>query len=245
MKLLKLNTLNLLFPMFIILSNLLILPLKSFFLADRWFGNLFPLFNFINNELHDFFVFRCKDNFKIFYYDNKEKHYIWTSIHHLPNLKYHSRFFQNLEFTRNKYKFNLTICKSDKHQQRWFLISNVDPKRAKKFYAYRFGGIETIFKNQKSNGFYLEKTGIKHLHAFDNLYSLLCIATSYYICLGTDISKNSSCYKKLSFKIVKKRKDGKISRVVSLFQAGFKLFHLALNSTKYYRLPFSFKLYDI
>lgn len=215
------------------------------FLADRWFGNYFPLFNFISNELNDYFVFRCKDNFKVYYYDEREKHKIWTFIHNLPNLKYHSRLFKNLEFTKNKYKYNLTICKSADHQERWFLISNVDPKRAKKFYGYRFGGIETIFKNQKSNGFYLEKTGIKHLHAFDNLYSLLCIATSYYICLGSDVSKNSNRYKNLGFRTSRKSKTGKVVRVVSLFQVGLNLFQLAINSNMKYRLPFTFILYDV
>lgn len=215
------------------------------FLADRWFGNFFPLFNFITHTLHDSFVFRCKDNFKVFFFDPKENHKIWTSIHNLPNLKYHSRFFKDLAFTKSKYKFNLTICKSDDHKERWFLISNIDPTRAKKFYAYRFGGIETIFKNQKSNGFYLEKTGIKHLHAFDNLYSLLCIATSYFICLGTEISKNSKSYRNLGFRTTRKNKNGRICRLLSLFQSGLKLFQLALNSPRYYRLPFRFILYDI
>lgn len=115
--------------------------IEIIWLADRWFGNFFPLFNFINNTLNDFFVFRCKDNFKIFYYDKKEGHKIWCSIHDLPSLTYHSRFFENLEFSKNRYKYNLAICKSDGHKERWFLISNVDPTRAKKFYVYRFGGI--------------------------------------------------------------------------------------------------------
>ena len=214
------------------------------FLADRWFGNLFPLFEFINNELCDSFVFRCKDNFKIFYQIKGEDHKIWTSIHYLRSLKRQSTFFPNLEFTKKKYVYNLTICKSDDHKERWFLISNIDPTRAKKFYGYRFGGIETIFKNQKTNGFYLEKTGIKHLHAFDNLYSLLCTALCYCIGLGTCISKNSSSYKDLGFRTTRKNKNGKLIRIVSLFQTGLKLFKLALNSPKYYKLPFNFILYD-
>lgn len=213
-------------------------------LADRWFGNFFPLFEFIDKNLKDSFVFRCKDNFKVFYFDKKENHKIWGTIHDLTSYSYHSSFFINLEFTLKKLKYNLTICKSDGHKERWFLISNVDPTYAKKYYSYRFGGIETIFKNQKSNGFYLEKTGLKHLHAFDNLYSLLCIAVSYYICLGTEVSKNSGCYKNIGFKSVKKINNKSI-RVISLFQTGLKLFFLAFNSTKYYRLPFVFKLYDV
>jgi len=214
------------------------------FLADRWFGNLFPLFNYINTDLNDSFVFRCKDNFKVFYQPKGENNKIWTSIHDLPSLKYHSTFFSDLEFTKNKYIYNLTICKSSDHKERWFLISNIDPTRAKKFYGYRFGGIETIFKNQKSNGFYLEKTGIKHLHAFDNLYSLLCTALCFCIGLGTSVSKNSSSYKDLGFRTTRKNKNGNYIRIVSLFQTGLKLFKLALNSPKYYKLPFNFVLYD-
>ena len=215
------------------------------FLADRWFGNFFPLFHFIDKVLEDSFVFRCKDNFKILYYDKKEKHKIWTELPKLPSLKYHSKFYENLEFTKNKFQYNLTVCKSADHQERWYLISNVDPRRAKKFYGYRFGGIETIFKNQKSNGFYLEKTGLKHLHAFDNLYSLLCIAVSYYICLGTDMSKNSSSYKHIGMRTSKKTSTGNLTRIISLFQAGLKLFKLALSSVKYIRIKFNFKLYDV
>lgn len=36
------------------------------FLADRWFGNLFPLMDYINS-LGDIFVFRCKQNLKVFF----------------------------------------------------------------------------------------------------------------------------------------------------------------------------------
>ena len=214
-------------------------------LADRWFGNYFPLFHFIDKVLQDSFVFRCKDNFKIFYFNNKEQHYIWTNIYKIPSYKYHSSFFKNLLFTKNKFNYNLTIGKSDEHEQRWFLISNVEPNRAKRYYSYRFGSIETIFKNQKSNGFNLEKTGLKSLHAFDNLYSLVCIGVIFLTCLGIDISKNSKCHKNLGFKAVKKTKDGKFKRVLSLFQAGLRLFKLFINSNKHYRVPFTFKLYDV
>ena len=40
----------------------------------------------------------------------------------------------------------------------WILATNKNPTRAKKDYGYRFGGIKSIFKNQKSNGFYLENS---------------------------------------------------------------------------------------
>lgn len=216
------------------------------FLADRWFGNLFPLFKYIDKTLKDSFVFRCKSNFKIYYFDKKEGHKIWTTIHDIPIYQYHSAFYKDLEFTKNKYIYNLTISKKDNHSEPWFIISNVEPNKAVKYYSYRFGSIETIFKHQKTNGFNLEKTGLKNLHSFTNLYSLVCIAVAYSICLGTDISKNSKCYKNIGFRQTKKNKNGKLVRIVSLFICGLRLFKLALNSKdKYYRLPFTFKLYDM
>jgi len=72
------------------------------------------------------------------------------------------------------------------------------------YYGYRFGSIEFLFKSQKTNGFYLEETAIKKIHAFENLYSIICIANLYLTCLGTDISKNPACYKKLGLTITKK-----------------------------------------
>ena len=69
------------------IHNLLksIVPLINIvWLSNRWFGNLFSLFNFIYQKLKDSFIFRCKDNFKVLFYFEKEKRKIWCSIHDLP-----------------------------------------------------------------------------------------------------------------------------------------------------------------
>ena len=214
------------------------------FLADRWFGNLFPLMDFINN-LGDTFVFRCKKNMKVFYFDKKENHKIWIPIEDLPHYVHHSALYYNLEFTFSKFIFNLAYCKSDNHKESWLLITNGSPKMAKAFYGYRFGSIEFIFKSQKTNGFYLEETKVLNHHAFDNLYSLVCLAVLYLTCLGTDISKNRACYKSIGFRDTRiNSKTNNHYRAISRFRSGLILFKLALNSSKYYRLPFSFTLYD-
>lgn len=214
------------------------------FLADRWFGSHFKLMQFIDS-LGDGYVFRTKSGFKAFYNHPKEGHKIWTTLEKLPDYVYHSSYFENIEITNNKYICNLTICKSDKHKERWYLFTNRDPKRAKKDYAYRFGAIETIFKNEKSNGFYIEKTGIKSIHSFENMYSLVCIAQIYLTCLGTEVSKNSNCYKNIGFRTSKKDKNGALRRCVSLFRTGLRLFKLVVIGGLNLRLPFSFILYDI
>lgn len=214
------------------------------FLADRWFGNLFPLMYYIN-YLGDTFVMRCKSNMLVFYKPNKENHKVWMNISDLPHFVHHSAIYKNLEFTRKKFVYHLVYSKSINHKEPWLLITNGDPKKAMAFYGYRFGSIEFLFKSQKSNGFYLEKTGVKSLHTFDNLYSLVCIACFYLTCLGSDISSNPKCYKNLGITITKKRSNSnRRYRCISRFRVGLYLFHMAFNTVKYFRLPTNFKLYD-
>ncbi len=215
------------------------------FLADRWFGNLFPLMNYIKNDLHDIFIFRCKQNLKVFYQIPREKHKVWIPITDLPHYIHCSKIYSDLEFTKKKYKFNLAYCKKIGHAESWLLITNGNPKLAKAHYGYRFGSIEFLFKFQKTNGFYLEECGIKKLPAFRNLYSLICIASIFLTCLGTDISKNAKCYKHLGFVVTRKNpKTNNTYRVVSRCRAGLTLFKMAINCTRYFRLPLSWTLYD-
>lgn len=214
------------------------------FLADRWFGNLFPLMEYINS-LGDTFVFRCKQNLKVFYQLYPENHKIWIPIIKLPHLVHASKLYTNLEFTRKKYIYNLAYCKSKDHKEAWLLITNGNPKVAKIHYGYRFGSIEFLFKSQKTNGFYIEECGIKKIHAFRNLYSLVCIANIFLTCLGTEISKNSKCYKNIGFVTTRRNtKTNNRYRVISRFRAGLILFKMAINSSRYFRLPITFTLYD-
>lgn len=117
-------------------------------------------------------------------------------------------------------------------------------KKAIKDYGYRFGVIESIFKNQKSNGFYMESTVNASLKYFESMYTIVCFTTLFLTILGADYTKNSNCYKNVKLTTHKKFKDG-VKRVMSLFNIGLTLFKLAFNSNKYIRIPFSFTLYDI
>ena len=125
------------------------------------------------------------------------------------------------------------------------IATNGDYKHTIIDFGYRFGGIEFLFKSQKTNGFYLEECGIKNLHAFDNLYFLVCIANLYLTCLGTEISKNSRCYKDLGITITRRNpKTNNTYRVISRFKSGLTLFKMAVNSTRKFRLHITFTLYD-
>ena len=80
------------------------------------------------------------------------------------------------------------------------------------------------------------------------MYTLVCFSTLFLTILGTDYSKNSRCYKKVKITTHKFFIEDGIRikrRVMSLFNTGLTLFHLAFNSSKYIGIPFTFTLYDI
>ena len=75
------------------------------------------------------------------------------------------------------------------------------------------------------------------------MYTMACTVVLFLI--GADYSKNTKCYKNekiVTHKVYKNK--GKV-RVMSLFRIGLTLFHRAINSAKYIRLPIRFILYDI
>lgn len=212
------------------------------FLADRWF-NSSKLLNHIDSLGHKF-VIRFKGNISIRIFDKKEGHKIKMQTQDLFAYQYHSVFYKDVELYDDS-SFSTTIIRSKRQgvKEPWILATNNDPKWAVKDYGYRFGGIETIFKNQKSNGFYLEDICNASLLYFDNLYATLCIAISLLTAIGLDFSRNSSCYKSVKI-TTHKMIHGKKTRVMSLFNTGLTLFKIAFNSLRYIRLPLNFILYD-
>ena len=211
------------------------------FLADRWFNSL-GLMKHIDSLGHTY-VLRLKKNIKVLYFDKKEGHKIWKQLSDLPKYKYHATVSNDIEFTEEKYTTNIVISDSVDTDDPWILVTNGSSKRAIKDYSYRFGGIESVFKNQKSNGFYIENTVNCSLDYFKSMYCFACIGILFLTTLGTDYSKNSICYKQTKIKPHTTVRGIKI-RTKSLFNTGLTLFHRAFESLKYVRLSFRFILYD-
>ena len=212
------------------------------FLADRWFNSL-GLMKHINS-LGNTYILRLKKNIKVLHFDKKEGHKIWKWLNELPKYKYHAKTYNEIEFTEDKYITNIVISDSIDTDDPWILVTNGNSKRAIKDYSYRFGGIESVFKNQKSNGFYLENTVNCSLDYFKSMYCFACIGVLYLTILGSDYSKNTRCYKHTKIKTHTKVRGIKI-RIKSLFNTGLTLFHRAFESLKYVKLSFKFILYDI
>lgn len=213
------------------------------FLADRWF-NSYNLLKTID-DLNHTYVIRLKGNINIKVLDKKEGHMIKKQTGDLFAYQCHSCFYEKVQlYEEHEFTTNIVRSKKEGVKEPWILATNGNHTRAIKDYGYRFGSIEPLFKNQKSNCFRLETTVNASLTYFDNLYSTMCIAILLLTCIGADYSKNKSCYKKVQITTHKVKNKKKV-RVISIFKTGLILFKMAINSLRYIRLKINFILYDV
>ena len=218
------------------------LNIKITSLADRWFFN-FNLMKHINDKGH-YFCIRAKVNSdaRFLCYDKKEKREIYKNFTDLPIIKEHATYY-SIVVGSFRFRCNLSIARGKLSDDPWFILSNIEPKKALREYSHRFGTIETLFKNQKTNGFNLEKTKVKNLHAFENLYSLVCFACTWLVIIGADYTKNYGHVKKfLNIRFVKTYKNKK-TRILSLFNLGLTIFRKVYNSYINYKLKCNMQLY--
>ena len=216
---------------------------KLVFLADRWFNS-----ENILKTIHDLghiYCIRFKGNIKVRIFDKKENHYIYKYSGELTSTKYQSKYYHDVYLYENSsFMSNICISRTCRSETPWIIVTNGNVNRAIRRYSYRFGSIETIFKNQKSNCFSFEKICNANIKAFTSMFSLLCFSILFLTIIGADYSKNTKCYKNVKI-VTHKMYKGIKTRVMSLFKIGLTLFHLAYNSQKYIRLPMNFILYDI
>lgn len=212
------------------------------FLADRWFPNCRVL-NHIDS-LSCTYCIRAKSNVFI-QIDDFEDSGLISKISDIEPFFSKSTFFDNVKITTLKYPTKLAVSKSSSHNESLFILTNGNTREAIKHYGYRFGSIEFIFKNDKSNGFRLESSKVRNIHAFSTLFTISCIAILWLTILGVDYSKNCHHFHKY-FKIkYSKKNGGNYKRTFSLFNTGLYFFNLAYESPRYILLKCNFWLYDI
>lgn len=211
------------------------------FLADRWFNSVHIMKHI--NILKQAYCLRLKRNIKVLIYDKKEDRRIWKFLYDVKHYEWHSSRYEVL-LTDDRYEAHIVLSKKNGTKDPWIIVTNGDPKRAIKDYGYRFGGIETVFKAQTSNGFHIENTCNASEKYFTTMYTMTCFAHLFMTILGADYTKNTKVYKNIKMKTHKTVRGKKI-RIMSLFKTGLTLFHLAYMSLKYIRIPYRFILYDI
>lgn len=180
----------------------------------------------IHKKCH-FFCIRAKVNsdLKVLIYDKKEKHYIYKKLSELTVQEYCALYYKNISVGKHHFKCNLSIGRGNQSDDPWFILSNIEPYQAIREYSHSFDGIEMFFKSQKSNGFNLEKTRTRNLHAFENLYSIICFAGPWLSILAIDYTKNYALVKKyLNIRYVKNNKNGKPIHILSIFNLGLTIF---------------------
>ena len=217
---------------------------KITFLADRWFCNL-KLMKFIHDKGHYFCIReKVNSNIRVYIYDKKEKHKIYKKFTDFPVRKHTSLYYENIELGDFHFKCNLSIARGKLSDDPWFILSNIEPNLALREYGHRFGAIEMFFKSQKTNGFNLEKTKTRNLHAYENLYSLVCFAGLWLTIIGIDYTKNYTHVKKnLNIRFVKYDKNKKPIRILSLFNLGLTIFKMCYNSHINFKIKTNMQLY--
>ena len=217
---------------------------KITFLADRWFCNL-KLMKLID-DLGHFFCIRAKvnSNIKVFVFDVKENHKVYKKFSDFNVWKHNSIYYNDLELGDFHFKCNLSIARGKLSDDPWFILSNIEPNRALREYSHRFGAIECLFKSQKSNGFNLEKTKTRNLHAYENLYSLVCFCCVWLSIIGIDYTKNYSHVKnRLNIRFVKRNSNNKTIRILSIFNLGLTIFRRCFNSYINFKIKCNMQLY--
>lgn len=226
------------------------------FLADRWFTSP-SLLDYIDSLGHTY-VIRVRSDHFVWFFDGKEKRYIRSKISSLFHYVYKATYYEDVLYTKRQLKTNLVFSpfksasikarsKYESVDEAWALLTNGDVKRAIKDYGYRFGAIEFLFKDQKSNGFNLQKsnTSKRSLQSFSMMYTCINICILYLTCLGTHYTRHKNkLYKDIKIRyygVVK----GKHKRKMSVFQVGLTLFRRSMNSLKYIYIPIKFILTDV
>lgn len=204
-------------------------------LADRGFKSI-DLFRFIDSIGWKYCI-RCTNDLLV-KIEGKDK---IKYLRDISPIKKVVKKFNGVLLSAEKYECNLAVCKAEDSEDTWYIITNMDSKKAVSEYKKRFI-IEEMFKDLKSSGFDMEGTWTESLVYFKNLYLCLSIAYTWMIILGADCSKN----KKSKIVGATKKLKNKVVRIYSLFSCGIKWFNRCYDSeTKKYKLKFDLVLYDI
>lgn len=208
------------------------------YLADRWFQN-YQLMKYMD-EINVTYCIRIKSNLTFYIYNYGE---LAGCIKDVKAKEKEEQYFNRVVLTCHRYKTQLAVSKTEGHKEAIYVLTNGKVEDGIKNYSYRFGSIEFVFKNQKSNGFYLESTKMRNLQSFQTLFGIMCIGLLWLTILGVDYSINLE--KKESTVKIRCYKKNKRERRFSLFNTGLLYFNLCFNSYLTSKIKCDFLLYEI
>lgn len=208
-------------------------------MADRWFDK-YKIRKYIE-DIGGIYCIRLKSRVTFYIHDYEE---IAGYTKDVKPREKEEQYFKRVTIVRQRFETKMAVSKKEGHEEAIYVLTNGKVEEGIKNYSYRFGSIECIFKNQKSNGFRLESTRTKNLQAFKSMIGIMCIALLWITLLGVEYTireKNQS--NKVKIKIYKKKDKSK--RIVSLFNTGLIYFNLCFNSYGVPKIKCNFLLYEI
>lgn len=211
--------------------------LEIIYLADRWFDNC-KIMKYIE-ELGGTYCIRIKSRLTFYIHNYGE---IAGYTKDVKPKEKEEQYFERVTIIKHRYDTKMAVSKKEGHEEAIYVLTNGKVEEGIKNYSYRFGTIECIFKNQKSNGFRLESTKMKNIQSFKTMFGIMCVALVWLIILGVEYTVKKE-KNKIKIKIYKKKDKGK--RIISLFNTGLMYFNLCLNSNQVPKIRCNFLLYEI
>lgn len=211
--------------------------LEIIYLADRWFDNC-KIMKYIE-ELGGTYCIRIKSRLTFYIHNYGE---IAGYTKDVKPKEKEEQYFERVTIIKHRYDTKMAVSKKEGHEEAIYVLTNGKVEEGIKNYSYRFGAIECIFKNQKSNGFRLESTKMKNIQSFKTMFGIMCVALVWLIILGVEYTVKKE-KNKIKIKIYKKKDKGK--RIISLFNTGLMYFNLCLNSYQVPKIRCNFLLYEI
>lgn len=213
--------------------------IEIIYLADRWFDNC-KIMKYIE-ELGETYCIRIKSRLTFYIHDYGE---IAGYTKDIKPKEKEEQYFERVTIVKHRYDTKMAVSKKEGHEEAIYVLTNGKVEEGIKNYSYRFGSIECIFKNQKTNGFRLESTKMKNIQAFKNMFGIMCIALLWLTILGVEYTvKEGKQGNKVKIKIYKKK--NKKKRIISLFNTGLIYFNLCFNSYRVPKIKCNFILYEI
>jgi len=211
--------------------------LEIIYLADRWFDNC-KIMKYIE-ELGGTYCIRIKSRLTFYIHNYGE---IAGYTKDVKPKEKEEQYFERVTIIKHRYDTKMAVSKKEGHEEAIYVLTNGKVEEGIKNYSYRYGSIECIFKNQKSNGFRLESTKMKNIQSFKTMFGIMCVALVWLIILGVEYTVKKE-KDKIKIKIYKKKDKGK--RIISLFNTGLMYFNLCLNSYQVPKIRCNFLLYEI
>lgn len=213
--------------------------IEIIYLADRWFDNC-KIMKYIE-ELGETYCIRIKSRLTFYIHDYEE---IAGYTKDIKPKEKEEQYFERVTIIKHRYNTKMAVSKKEGHEEAIYVLTNGKVEDGIRNYSYRFGSIECIFKNQKSNGFRLESTKMKNIQSFKTMFGIMCVALVWLIIIGVEYTvRERKQGNRIKIRIYKKREQNK--RMISLFSTGLMYFNLCFNSYRVPKIKCNFLLYEI